>query len=118
MVALRCNAAARMGFFLAALHSVAKRVRRGQAYHPRRSVPRWPERPSRTPPPPRSAASFPGAEPSRMSPRVEKIARPSVLVLAEPFESCTLFPAAANGAVPLWLARGDRAVRVGAPSEG
>ena len=36
MVALRCNAAARMGFFLAALHSVAKRVSRGQAYHPTR----------------------------------------------------------------------------------
>ena len=51
-------------------------------------------------------------------PEVEKIARLGVLVLAEPFESCTLFPAAANGAVPLWLARGDRAVRVGAPSEG
>ena len=80
--------------------------------------PRWPERPSRTPPPPRSAASFPGAERSRMSPRVEKIARLGVLVLAEPRESCTLLPAAANGDLLRSLAHGDRAVRVGAPSEG
>ena len=41
--ALKCNAAARIGFFLAALHSVAKRVRRGPAYHPTRSVPVCPE---------------------------------------------------------------------------
>ena len=48
MVALRCIAAARTGFLLAALHSVAKRVSRGQAYHPTRSRPRWPEdRPAR-----------------------------------------------------------------------
>ena len=43
MVALKGNAAARMGFFLAALHSVAKRVSRGQAYHPTRSVPVCPK---------------------------------------------------------------------------
>ena len=92
MVALRCNAAARMGFFLAALHSVAKRVRRGQAYHPTRFRPRWPERPSRTPPPPRSAASVPDAERSRMSPRVEKIARFGALVLAEPLGVTCSFP--------------------------
>ena len=43
MVALKCNAAAVGRFLLAALHSVAKRVRRGQAYHPRRSVPVYPK---------------------------------------------------------------------------
>ena len=43
MAALRCIAAARIGFLLAALHSVAKRVSRGQAYHPRRSVPVCPQ---------------------------------------------------------------------------
>jgi hypothetical protein len=43
MAALRCNAAARMGFFLAALHSVAKRVSRGQAYHPTWCVPVCPK---------------------------------------------------------------------------
>ena len=85
MAALKGNAAARIGFFLAALHSVAKSVRRGQAYHPMRSRPRLPEIPYRTPPPSRSAASFPFVERSRMSPRVEKIARLGVLVLAEPW---------------------------------
>ncbi len=43
MAALKCNAAAVGRFLLAALHSVAKRVRRGQAYHPTRSVPVCPE---------------------------------------------------------------------------
>src|SRR6185436_20705793 len=80
--------------------------------------PRWPERPSRTPPPPRSAASVPGAERSRMSPRLEKIARLGVLVLAEAWSRALFSQHSANGAVPRWLARGDRAVRVGAPSEG
>src|SRR5688572_31940533 len=42
MVAPICIAAARTGFLLAALHSVAKRVSRGQAYHPTR-CPRLPE---------------------------------------------------------------------------
>ena len=36
-------AAARNGFLLAALHSVAKRVSRGQAHHPTRCCPRLPE---------------------------------------------------------------------------
>src|SRR3954468_4211439 len=35
MAALICIAAPRTGFLLAALHSVAKRVSRGQAYHRR-----------------------------------------------------------------------------------
>ena len=39
MVALRCIAAARIGFLLAALHSVAKRIRRRPAYHPTQPVP-------------------------------------------------------------------------------
>ena len=43
MAALRCIAAARMGFLLAALHSVAKRVSRGQAYHPTVVRPRCPK---------------------------------------------------------------------------
>ena len=43
MAAPRCNAAAVGRFLLAALHSVAKRVRRGQAYHPTRVCPRLPE---------------------------------------------------------------------------
>ena len=59
MAAPRCIAAARMGFLLAALHSVAKRVSRGQAYHPRWSPSPLARRPPRTPPPPRSAAPFP-----------------------------------------------------------
>src|SRR6185436_11871642 len=84
MAALKCNAAARMGFFLAALHSVAKRVRRGQAYHPSGSVPVGPkDRPAR----------LRRHEPQLRSrcrtiahvPEVEKIARLGVLVLAEPF---------------------------------
>jgi hypothetical protein len=86
LAARRGNAAARSGFLLAALHSVAKRVSRGQAYHPARSVPRLPERAYRTPPPPRSAASFLLAEPSRYVPEVEKIARLGVLFLAEPLD--------------------------------
>jgi len=52
MVAPICNMAARTGFLLAALHSVAKRVSRGQAYHPRWSPSPLARRPSRTPPPP------------------------------------------------------------------
>ena len=43
MAARRCNAAAVGRFLLAALHSVAKRVRHGQAYHPTRSVPVCPK---------------------------------------------------------------------------
>ena len=39
MVALMCIAAARTGFLLAALHSVAKRIRRRPAYHPTQPVP-------------------------------------------------------------------------------
>ena len=42
MAALECIAAVRSGFLLAALHSVAKRVSRGQAHHPTRTVPRLP----------------------------------------------------------------------------
>src|SRR5688572_31767774 len=61
------NAAARIGFFLAALHSVAKRVSRGQAYHPTRSVPVCPKTA-----PHASAAtirsSAPVVEPSRCVP--------------------------------------------------
>src|SRR3954470_12546211 len=53
MAAPGCNTAARTGFLLAALHSVAKRVSRGQAYHPRWFVP-FARRPPRTPAPPRS----------------------------------------------------------------
>jgi len=84
MVALRCIAAARIGFLLAALHSVAKRVSRGQAYHPTRCCPRLPEdRTARA-----SAAtirsSVPFIEPSRYVTEVEKIARLGVLVLVEP----------------------------------
>ncbi len=43
MAALKCNAAAVGRFLLAALHSVAKRVSHGQAYHPTRSVPVCPK---------------------------------------------------------------------------
>jgi hypothetical protein len=64
MAALRGNAAARNGFFLAALHSVAKRVSRGQAYHPTRCVPVCPKTA-----PHASAATIrsfvPDSEPSR-----------------------------------------------------
>src|SRR6187401_2522907 len=75
MAALRCNTAAVERFLLAALHSVAKRVSRGQAYHPTQSRPRWPEDQLRTPPPPRSAAPFPPAAIAACRPGVEWIAR-------------------------------------------
>ena len=93
MAALRCNAAARIGFLLAALHSVAKRVSHGQAYHPMRSVPVCPQTA-----PHASAATVGSSVPdcraiARVSPRVERIARLGVLVLAEPWEPCTLLPA-------------------------
>ena len=39
MAALRRTTAARIGFLLAALHSVAKRIRRRPAYHPTQPVP-------------------------------------------------------------------------------
>ena len=91
MAALKCNAAAVGRFLLAALHSVAKRVSRGQAYHPTRSVPRLPERPHGTPPPPRSAASFPRCRAIAVSPRRGKDRKTrGVLVLAEPWEPCAL----------------------------
>src|SRR5689334_18642083 len=45
VAALGCIAAARIGFFLAALHSVAKSISRRPAYHPTQPVPvhksRW-----------------------------------------------------------------------------
>src|SRR6186997_896939 len=47
-----------------------------------------------------------------MSAGTEKIARVSVLVLAEPLKLATLLSAAINGDVLRWLARGDRAVPV------
>ncbi len=68
MVARRCTTAAVGRFLLAALHSVAKRVSHGQAYHPTRSVPVCPKTA-----PHASAAtirsSVPVAEPSRGCPR-------------------------------------------------
>ena len=70
-------------FLLAALHSVAKRVRHGQAYHPTRSVPVCPE----TAPHASAATIRSSALRCRaiaLCPRgVEKIARPGVRVLAE-----------------------------------
>src|SRR5690349_24416093 len=39
MAALKCIAAARTGFLLAALHSVAKSIRRRPAYHPTQQPP-------------------------------------------------------------------------------
>ncbi len=50
---------------------------------PEAVCPRLPERPHRTPPPPRSAAPLPVPSHRAVSPRVEKIARLGVLVLAE-----------------------------------
>ena len=49
----------------------------------RRALSPFARRPHRTPPPPRSAAPFPIPSYRGLSPRVEKIARPDVLVLAE-----------------------------------
>ena len=77
MAALMCIAAARMGFLLAALHSVAKRVSRGQAYHRQRSVPVCLK------PAPHAAAatirsSVPIFEPSRHVPKGWKRSRDSV----------------------------------------
>ena len=77
MAALKCNAAAVGRFLLAALHSVAKRVRRGPAYHPTRSVPVCPETA-----PHASAATIrsfvPDFEPSRYVPRGWKRSQDSV----------------------------------------
>src|SRR6187402_2728717 len=104
MVALTCIAAARTGFLLAALHSVAKRVSRGQAYHPTRSRPRWPEdRPARLrryDPQLRSHL-----EPSRHVPwsGIDRKTR-GVLVLAAPPKLATLLPAAVNGDLLRWRA--------------
>src|SRR5688572_33276829 len=50
----------------------------------RRGLSPFARRPHRTPPPPRSAASFPLPSHRAVSPKVEKIARLGVLVLAEP----------------------------------
>src|SRR5688572_29775503 len=82
MAAPRCNTAAVERFLLAALHSVAKRVRHGQAHHLSRSVPVCPEdRPAhlrRHDPQLRSQVRAIAVCPRR----VEKIARLGVLVLA------------------------------------
>src|SRR6187401_3047397 len=98
MAALKCIAAARTGFLLAALHSVAKRVSRGQAYHPTRSRPRWPEdRPARLrrhDPQLRS----PWVEPSRHVPwgGIDRKTREFWFWLS-PSKLATLLPAAING---------------------
>src|SRR6476469_10449180 len=80
MAAPRCIAAARTGFLLAALHSVAKRVSRGQAYHPQWCVPVGPKTA-----PHASAATIHSFVPLHRAiaacPSMEKIARVSVLVL-------------------------------------
>src|SRR3954469_24468243 len=81
MAALICIAAARTGFLLAALHSVAKRVSRGQAYHRRGPSP-FARSPHRTPAPPLPAAPFPLDSTRGMCPKgVGKIARVDVRVL-------------------------------------
>src|SRR6187455_1219935 len=97
MVAPGCIAAARMGFLLAALHSVAKRVSRGQAYHPQWSVPVGPKTA-----PHASAATIRSSVPVGRAiaacPREWKRSQDSgVLVLAEPSKLATLLPAAVNG---------------------
>ena len=53
-----------------------------------------------------------------LSPRVEKIARLGVLVLAEPWSRALFSQQRQMGTSLRSLARGDRAVSVGAPSEG
>ena len=92
MAALKCNAAAVGRFLLAALHSVAKRVRRGQAYHPTRSVPVCPETA-----PHASAATIrsfvPDCRAIALCPRGWKRSQDSVFCFAEPWEPCTLLPA-------------------------
>ncbi len=117
MAAPKCNAAAVGRFLLAALHSVAKRVRRGQAYHPTRFVPVCPETA-----PHASAATIrsfvPDPSHRGLSPRVEKIARLGVLVLAEAWSRALFSQQRQMGTSLRSLARGDRAVSVGAPSEG
>ena len=76
--------------------------------------PRLPGRPPARLRRPRSAAPFPVASHRAMSPTVEKIARPGVLVLAEPW-SRALFSSPSSGKCgrAASLARGDRAVSGG-----
>src|SRR6187431_1032521 len=96
LAAPMCIAAARTGFLLAALHSVAKRVSRGQAYHPTRSRPRWPEdRPARLrrhDPQLRSQPPTIAACPLEWKRSQDS----GALVLAEPSKLATLLPAAVN----------------------
>ena len=117
MAALKMQRGGGRRFLLAALHSVAKRVSRGQAYHPTRSVPVCPETA-----PHASAATIrsfvPDSEPSRCVPEGGKDRKTRCSGSCRALEPCTLLPAAANGDVPCSPARGDRAVPVGAPSEG
>jgi hypothetical protein len=116
MVALRCIAAARNGFFLAALHSVAKRVSRGQAYHPTRCVPVCPKTA-----PHASAATIrsfvPDSEPSRDVPGWKRSQDSVFWFLLSPGSGRSSPSHAKWGRAALQV-RGDRAVRVGAPSEG
>ena len=86
---------------------VAKRVSRGQAYHPTRSRPRWPEdhpaRVRRHDPQLRSHL-----EPSRhVAPEWNGSQDSGVLVLAEPLKLATLFPAAEWGPTALASTRGQ-----------
>src|SRR5688572_30321396 len=91
MAAPICIAAARTGFLLAALHSVAKRVRHGQAHHLSWSVPVCPE--DRTAPrlrrhDPQLRSQFRAIA---VGPRAWKqIARLGVLVLAEAWSRALL----------------------------
>ena len=76
-------------------------------------------RPPRTPPPPRSAASFPVGRAIAACPLGWNRSQDSrVLVLAEPLEARDSSPSRDKWGLLRWLARGDRAVSVGAPSEG
>jgi hypothetical protein len=113
--ALIGTTAARTGFLLAALHSVAKRVRHGQAYHPTRYVPAGP--PTR---PHASAAtvgsSVPEFEPSRRVPEGGKDHKILTSGSSQGRESSTRFSAETNGHTLRSLTRGScgvggRAVR-------
>jgi hypothetical protein len=115
--ALIGTTAARIGFFLAALHSVAKRVRHGQAYHPTWYVPAGPPtRPHASAAPVRSFV--PEFEPSRCFPEGGKDLKSLSSGSGSSLAVVHSFPSRGKWDTLRSLARGDRAVSMGARSEG
>jgi len=112
MAARRCNAAA-VGASSSPRSIRSQRESAVGRRTTRRGLSPFARRPHRTPPPPRSAAPLPLSSHRAVSPRVDKIARPGVLVLAEAWIAHS-FPSSGKWGRAASLARGDRAVPEGA----